>query len=96
MPEPCFSILGRPWNVINPIIGNNFGTSSVLFLVAWHFLLYMIAQLIEFSPAIAEWLGAKQSQENLSGMTIGCSIFGITLSTLASIGIGCTLPDGKR
>ena len=33
--------LGRPWNVINPIIGNNFGTSSVLFLVAWHFLLYI-------------------------------------------------------
>jgi Ni/Fe-hydrogenase subunit HybB-like protein len=26
--------LGRPWNVINPIIGNSFGTSSVLFLVA--------------------------------------------------------------
>ena len=23
--------LGRPWNVINPIIGNNFGTSSVSF-----------------------------------------------------------------
>ena len=38
--------LGRPWNVINPIIGNSFGTSSVLFLVAWHFLLYMIAELI--------------------------------------------------
>ena len=34
--------LGRPWNVINPIIGNSFGTSSVLFLVAWHFLLYMM------------------------------------------------------
>ena len=31
--------LGRPWNVINPIIGNNFGVNSVLFLVAWHFLL---------------------------------------------------------
>ena len=26
--------LGRPWNVINPIIGNSFGVSSVLFLVA--------------------------------------------------------------
>ena len=49
--------LGRPWNVINPIIGNSFGTSSVLFLVAWHFLLYMVAQLIEFSPTIAEWMG---------------------------------------
>ncbi|MDP3433633.1 MAG: hypothetical protein Q8T04_11795, partial [Bacteroidota bacterium] len=34
--------LGRPWNVINPMIGNNFGTSSVLFLVAWHFVLYML------------------------------------------------------
>ena len=31
--------LGRPWNVINPIIGNDFGVSSVLFLVAWHFML---------------------------------------------------------
>src|SRR3989304_10467229 len=26
--------LGRPWNVINPIIGNSFGVSSVMFLVA--------------------------------------------------------------
>ena len=31
--------LGRPWAVINPIIGNSFGVSSVLFLGAWHFLL---------------------------------------------------------
>ena len=80
--------LGRPWNVINPIIGNGFGTSSVLFLVAWHFLLYMIAQLIEFSPAIAEWLGAKRAHRILSGMTIAAVIFGITLSTLHQSGLG--------
>lgn len=80
--------LGRPWNVINPIIGNNFGTSSVLFLVAWHFLLYMLAQLIEFSPAIAEWLGAKRARKILSGMTIAAVIFGITLSTLHQSGLG--------
>jgi Ni/Fe-hydrogenase subunit HybB-like protein len=80
--------LGRPWNVINPIIGNNFGTSSVLFLVAWHFLLYMIAQLIEFSPAVAEWLGARRARKILSGMTIGAVIFGITLSTLHQSGLG--------
>jgi Ni/Fe-hydrogenase subunit HybB-like protein len=80
--------LGRPWNVINPIIGNSFGTSSVLFLVAWHFLLYMIAQLIEFSPAIAEWLGAKRARKILSGMTIAAVIFGITLSTLHQSGLG--------
>jgi len=80
--------LGRPWNVINPIIGNNFGTSSVLFLVAWHFLLYMIAQLIEFSPTIAEWLGARRARKILSGMTIAAVIFGITLSTLHQSGLG--------
>ncbi|MCX6270891.1 MAG: polysulfide reductase NrfD [Bacteroidetes bacterium] len=80
--------LGRPWNVINPIIGNNFGTSSVLFLVAWHFLLYMLAQLIEFSPAVAEWLGAKRARKILSGMTIGAVIFGITLSMLHQSGLG--------
>ena len=80
--------LGRPWNVINPIIGNSFGTSSVLFLVAWHFLLYMLAQLIEFSPAIAEWLGARRIRKVLTGMTVAAVIFGITLSTLHQSGLG--------
>ena len=80
--------LGRPWNVVNPIIGNSFGTSSVLFLVAWHFLLYMIAELIEFSPAVAEWLGAKRARKILSGMTIAAVILGITLSTLHQSGLG--------
>jgi Ni/Fe-hydrogenase subunit HybB-like protein len=80
--------LGKPWNVVNPIIGNNFGVSSVLFLVAWHFLLYMIAQLIEFSPAIAEWLGARKARKILSWMTLGAVIFGITLSTLHQSGLG--------
>jgi Ni/Fe-hydrogenase subunit HybB-like protein len=80
--------LGRPWNVVNPVIGNNFGTSSVLFLVAWHFLLYMLAELIEFSPAIAEWLGARKAKRILSGMTLGAVIFGITLSTLHQSGLG--------
>lgn len=80
--------LGRPWNVINPIIGNSFGTSSVLFLVAWHFMLYMLAELIEFSPAIAEWLGANKARKILSGMTVAAVIFGITLSTLHQSGLG--------
>ncbi|HEX2968266.1 MAG TPA: NrfD/PsrC family molybdoenzyme membrane anchor subunit [Bacteroidales bacterium] len=80
--------LGRPWNVINPIIGNSFGTSSVLFLVAWHFMLYMLAELIEFSPAVAEWLGAQRAKKFLSGMTVAAVIFGITLSTLHQSGLG--------
>lgn len=80
--------LGKPWNVVNPIIGNSFGTSSVLFLVAWHFLLYMLVELIEFSPAVAEWLGSRKAHKILSGMTIGAVIFGITLSTLHQSGLG--------
>ena len=58
--------LGRPWNVINPIIGNSFGVSSVMFLVAWHFMLYMLVEFIEFSPAIAEWIGWRRIRARLS------------------------------
>lgn len=80
--------LGRPWNVINPIIGNSFGVSSVLFLVAWHFMLYMIAEFIEFSPAIAEWLEWRRIRKFLNSLTLGAVIFGITLSTLHQSGLG--------
>ena len=80
--------LGRPWHIFNPIIGNSFGASSVLFLVAWHFLLYMVAQLIEFSPTFAEWLGARRAHKILSGMTLAAVIFGITLSMLHQSGLG--------
>jgi Ni/Fe-hydrogenase subunit HybB-like protein len=80
--------LGRPWNVVNPIIGNSFGLSSVLFLVAWHFLLYMICEFLEFSPAVAEWLHWPRARRILEGLTTGAVIFGITLSTLHQSGLG--------
>ena len=80
--------VGRPWNMINPIIGNSYGVSSVLFLVAWHFLLYMLAEFIEFSPVIAEWLGLERLRKALAGLTLGAVIFGITLSTLHQSGLG--------
>jgi Ni/Fe-hydrogenase subunit HybB-like protein len=80
--------LGRPLSIINVIIGNNFGVSSVLFLVGWHFLLYMLALLLEFSPAIAEWLNARKARRFLSGLTLAAVIFGITLSVLHQSGIG--------
>jgi Ni/Fe-hydrogenase subunit HybB-like protein len=80
--------VGRPWKMINPIIGNSFGLSSVLFLVAWHFLLYMIAQFIEFSPAVAEWLNLKKMRKILGSLTVGAVIFGICLSLLHQSGLG--------
>lgn len=80
--------LGRPWHVINPIIGHGFGVSSVLFLVAWHFMLYMMAALLEFSPAVAEWLGMDRLRRWLARLTLGAVVFGITLSCLHQSGLG--------
>jgi Ni/Fe-hydrogenase subunit HybB-like protein len=80
--------LGRPWKVVNPIIGNSFGFSSVLFLIAWHFLLYIICEFIEFSPAVAEWLNWEKTRMIVEKMTTVTVIFGITLSTLHQSGLG--------
>lgn len=80
--------LGRPLHIVNVIIGNNYGVSSVLFLVGWHFLLYMLALLLEFSPAVAEWLRAPKLRKVLTSLTLGAVIFGITLSVLHQSGIG--------
>ena len=80
--------LGRPWKVINPIIGNSFGISSVLFLVAWHFILYMISLFIEFSPTITEWASLKRPRKLFISLTLAVVIFGIALSTLHQSGLG--------
>ncbi len=80
--------LGRPWHIINPIIGNSFGYNSVLFLVSWHFLLYMIAEFVEFSPVIAEWAHWEKVRKFVSALTLGAVIFGITLSMLHQSGLG--------
>ena len=87
--------LGRWWNIVNPIIGNKFGVSSVLFLVSWHFMLYMISLFIEFSPTIAEWLGFGRIRKILASLTVGAVIFGIALSTLHQSGLGALLLMAK-
>jgi Ni/Fe-hydrogenase subunit HybB-like protein len=90
-----FLDLGRWWNIVNPIIGNKFGVNSVLFLVSWHFLLYMLAEFIEFSPVITEWLGLRRMRKILSSLTVGVVIFGITLSTLHQSGLGALFMMAK-
>ncbi|HKL33972.1 MAG TPA: NrfD/PsrC family molybdoenzyme membrane anchor subunit, partial [Tangfeifania sp.] len=57
-------------------------------LVAWHFILYIMGLLIEFSPAVAEWLGARRAHKILKGLTLGAVIFGVTLSVLHQSGLG--------
>jgi Ni/Fe-hydrogenase subunit HybB-like protein len=87
--------LGRWWNIINPIIGNKFGVNSVLFLVSWHFMLYMISLFIEFSPTVAEWLGFRRIRKILASLTVGAVVFGIALSTLHQSGLGALLLMAK-
>jgi Ni/Fe-hydrogenase subunit HybB-like protein len=80
--------LGRPWHALNPYIGNSFGFSSVMFLICWHFMLYMLAEFIEFSPVIMEWLGWEKVRKILKSITLGTVILGITLSMLHQSGLG--------
>jgi Ni/Fe-hydrogenase subunit HybB-like protein len=80
--------LGRPWYALNPYIGNSFGFSSILFLICWHFLLYMVAEFIEFAPAVAEWLNWEKARKVLESLTLATVVFGITLSILHQSGLG--------
>jgi Ni/Fe-hydrogenase subunit HybB-like protein len=56
----------------------------------------MVAQLIEFSPTVAEWLGARRAHKVLSGMTLAAVIFGITLSMLHQSGLGALFLMAKE
>jgi Ni/Fe-hydrogenase subunit HybB-like protein len=90
-----FLDLGRWWNIVNPLYGNEFGVNSVLFLIAWHFLLYMIAEFVEFSPAIAEWLGMRKLRKFLGSLTVAAVVVGIALSTLHQAGLGALFMMAK-
>ena len=82
----CYD-LGRPWRLPYPMVVS-IGVTSVLFLVAWHVALYLTTQLVEFSPAVFEWLGAKRWRKIAVSMTVGATIFGVILSTLHQSALG--------
>ncbi len=79
--------LGRPWRIYYPM-AVGFGTASVLFLVAWHVATYLTVQLLEFSPAILEWLKSQRVRRWAVTITIGMTIAGIILSTLHQSALG--------
>jgi len=79
--------LGRPWRIYYPML-INFGPSSVLFVVAWHVALYVTVQLMEFSPAILEWLGSKRLHKWAVSLTVALIIGGVILSTVHQSALG--------
>jgi Ni/Fe-hydrogenase subunit HybB-like protein len=88
--------LGRPWRIYYPMI-IDFGTTSVLFLIAWHVATYLTVQLIEFSEAILEWLKSRRVYKWATMIVIGMTIAGIILSTLHQSALGAMflLSPGK-
>jgi Ni/Fe-hydrogenase subunit HybB-like protein len=88
--------LGRPWRIYFPMI-INFGPSSILFVVAWHVVLYCNVQLMEFSPVILEWLGSKRLHKWAVSVTVALIIGGVILSTVHQSALGAMylLTPGK-
>jgi Ni/Fe-hydrogenase subunit HybB-like protein len=88
--------IGRPWRIYYPM-AVSFGPTSVLFLVAWHVALYLTVQLLEFSPAILEWLNSRRVRKWAVMITIGMTVAGVILSTLHQSALGALflLAPGK-
>jgi Ni/Fe-hydrogenase subunit HybB-like protein len=75
----------------------SFGPTSVLFLVAWHVATYLTVQLLEFSPAILEWIRSRRVRKWAIMITIAMTIAGVILSTLHQSALGALflLAPGK-
>lgn len=71
--------LGRYYRVPY-VIGWSWGLNSILFLIAWHFFLYIIICLIEWFPAFFEWLGREKLKEFFSKLGIWATVFGVIIA----------------
>ncbi len=69
-------------------ISHNYEIASVLFMVAWHFLMYDICLLLEFSPAFAEWFNSKKLWGALKSLYMAAAIIGVTLCMGHQAGVG--------
>lgn len=71
--------LGRYYR-IPYLLGWSWGFSSILFLIGWHFFLYINICLIEWSPALFEWLNLRKWREFFSKLAIWATIFGVIIA----------------
>jgi Ni/Fe-hydrogenase subunit HybB-like protein len=71
--------LGRYYR-IPYLLGWSWGFTSILFLIGWHFFLYINICLIEWSPALFEWLNLRKLREFFSKLAIWATIFGVIIA----------------
>ena len=62
------------------LLGGSWGFSSILFLIGWHFFLYINICLIEWSPALFEWLNLRKLREFFNKLAIWATIFGVIIA----------------
>lgn len=79
--------LGMPWHLPYPLF-LHFGTTSVMFELAWCVALYFGVLVFEFLPAVLEWLGLRKMRLYLAKFAIGAIIAGVMLSTLHQSSLG--------
>jgi Ni/Fe-hydrogenase subunit HybB-like protein len=71
--------LGRYYRMPYLLLGS-WGFSSILFLIGWHFFLYINICLIEWSPALFEWLNLRNLREFFNKLAIWATIFGVIIA----------------
>lgn len=79
--------LGQPWRLPYPIFVS-YGMTSVMFSVGWHLFLYLTMLVVEFAPAVFEWLQWNRLRALFVRMTLWATILGVMLSTLHQAALG--------
>jgi Ni/Fe-hydrogenase subunit HybB-like protein len=71
--------LGRYYRLPYPMVVS-FGLTSIMFLIAWHFALYIIALFVEWSPALFEWLNLRKLREFSGKLAVWATVFGVIIA----------------
>ncbi|MCL4468099.1 MAG: polysulfide reductase NrfD [Deltaproteobacteria bacterium] len=71
--------LGRYYRIPYLLVWS-WGFTSILFLIGWHFFLYINISIVEFSPVLFEWLDLKKWKDFFSKLTVWATIFGVIIA----------------
>ncbi|NPA38991.1 MAG: polysulfide reductase NrfD [Thermodesulfobacteria bacterium] len=71
--------LGRYYRIFY-LLGYSWGFTSILFLIGWHFFLYINISIIEFAPVVCEWLDWPRARKFFNKLTIWATIFGVIIA----------------
>ncbi len=71
--------LGRYYRIPYLLVWS-WGFTSILFLIGWHFFLYINISVVEFSPVVFEWLNLKKWKDFFSKLTIWATVFGVIIA----------------